>query len=85
MEMTLELKNGFCEMTQDEMRVIDGGNVPKAFVWVAGAAVGTAVGTVLGGPIGGVIGKRAGGFVAGIIGSAVGAGAVYVIDKLSVS
>lgn len=35
MEATLELRNGFCEVTQDELRVIDGGMAP-AFLYALG-------------------------------------------------
>ena len=42
MDATLELKNGFCEMTQDELRVTDGGIVWLPIIGLVMVIVGTA-------------------------------------------
>ena len=66
MEMTLN--NGFCEMSQDEMLVVDGGldigSAVTGFVCgKAGKWIGAKVGGAVGGPVGAVVG--------GIVGVAV--------------
>ena len=55
MEMTLN--NGFCEMSQDEMLVVDGGfDIGSAAAGWIGAKVGGAVGGPVGAVVGGIIG-----------------------------
>ena len=66
--MEMVLNNGFCEMSQDEMLVVDGGldigSAVTGFVCgKAGKWIGAKVGGAVGGPVGAVVG--------GIIGVAV--------------
>lgn len=56
--MELALKNGFNEMSQDDMEVVDGG-----LGVVAGIAIGCAVGWVVDGTVEAFTGKSVGGWV----------------------
>lgn len=61
--MEMVLNNGFCEMTMDEMFLIDGGGWSwrKLFKTIlGGAAGGAAGGTVAGGPAGAGLGAAGG-------------------------
>ena len=74
--MEMMLSSGFCEMTQNEMLVVDGGvsteAIANGFVATAGLVVGYAVGTWVGATIGGPIGAKLGGEVGEKIGIIVG-------------
>ena len=78
MEMTL--KNGFCEMSIDEMFLVDGG----AWSWaefgksILGGAVGGAAGGAATGAMAGGVGALPGAGV-GAVGGAVGGAVTYLV------
>ena len=81
MEMTLN--NGFIEMSQEEMGVIDGGDaVRDTLIGVAGAAVGMAVGFAVGGPVGAAVGGKNGAAIGTLVGTGVGAVADWATQKV---
>lgn len=66
------LGNGFCEITQEEMLIIDGGKIwgMSTGAFVSSILAGAGVGNAIGGPVGGIIG--------GVVSAAV----AYAYDQI---
>lgn len=77
------LNNGFCEISQEEMRVVEGGiswdDVGFYIVTGSGAIIGAAVGTAICLGAGTASGAKAGSAIGGLVGGAIfGAGYVLI-------
>lgn len=81
--MEMVLNNNFCELTFDEMNLVDGGvdwySIGMGLSMTAGGFIGGAIGSTVG-PAGTVAGVKAGTVAGTLIGGAVG-GIIYSIGK----
>ena len=78
--MEMVLRNGFCEMEQNEMLEVEGGNAAFDFI---GSGVCGFVGGKVGAKIGAAVGGSVGGPVGAVIGGIVGVAAFEVVYHLN--
>lgn len=81
--MEMGLNNGFCELSLNEMNLVDGGvdwySIGMGLSMTAGGFIGGAIGSAVG-PVGTVAGVKVGTVAGTIIGGAAG-GIIYSIGK----